>query len=300
MERAAETVGPLIRRAAGVFLVLVLGIVPGRTASAEEAEFFVAEHPAKFVIYNRYQQVLSVEDRGALVPFEPIRVVDAFDVLGDGITPCMKVEIRGDVYYLLLEAEGRLAGELHAGVITFYHRVRPLADTILVMRSGSLRFEPAGSTAATFLPAGEHLIQIFRYASRTFVYRRAPPRVYGWVSLKSSDENRLWMIAKEVTVARSAITGRIKDSVASRVARVNSILEGLFNYFNRTTPHPRPIPRWTAELSDSAITCTIDAVGSPDVYGESTRSFARDLENVVLGSGLGVFSSPGKIVICPK
>ena len=300
MERAAETVGPLNRRAAWVFLILLLWIVPERTASAEEAVFFVVEHPANLVIYNRYQQVLSVQDRGALVPFEPIRVVDALAVLGDGITPCMKVEIRGDVHYLLLEAEGRLAGESHAGVMKSYHGVRPLADTILVMQSGSLRFEPAGSTAAAFLPAGERLIQIFRYASRTFAHRQSSPRVYGWVSLKNGDENRLWKIAEEVIAARSAITGRIKDSVASRVGRVNSILAGLFNYFNRTALHPRPIPSWTAESSDSAITCTIEGAGSPDVFRESTRSFARDLENVVLGSGLGVFSSPGKIVIRPK
>jgi hypothetical protein len=285
---------------AWVVLILVLWIVPGRTAKAEEAVFVVVEHPANLFIYNRYQQILSAQDRSALVPFEPIRVIDALAVLGDGITPCMKVEMHGDVHYVLLEAEGRLAGEAHAGVIKSYPGAHPLADTILVMQNGSLRFEPAGSTAATFLHAGERLTQIFRYGSKTFVHRQTSPNVYGWVNLRNSDENRLWRTVVEVTAGRSAITGRIRDSVASRVARVNSILAGLFNYFNRTTPHPRPIPRWTAEASDSTITCTIEAVNSPDFYRESTHYFARELENVVLGSGLEVSSSSGKIVIRPK
>lgn len=301
MEGAAATVGSLNRWVLLAFLAALPGIVPGNAQPAgASVTFLVIERPGNLVIYNEYQQTLSAKDRGALIPYVPMQVVSSRTLLGDGITGCMKVEIGGSAYFLLLEDEGRLAGESRAGTLRSYSGAQPVTDTVVVMRGGSLEFESAGTTAAAFLPAGERLKQCFRHAARTYVLRLTSQPVYGWVTLKEGDENRLWKIDRGIPIAGSIISGGVRDSVAARVAGVNNIIARLFDYFNRSATRPQPVPHWTVESTESAITCVFETAGSPEAYRESTHFFARELESLVLGSGLEVLASSGKIVIRPK
>ena len=66
-------------------------------------DYLVVEKVRHLLVYNKYQQEPTPLERGNLAPYVPIRIIAKTDVLSDGFTPCMKVDVNGNVFYLVQE-----------------------------------------------------------------------------------------------------------------------------------------------------------------------------------------------------
>jgi hypothetical protein len=300
MEGGAQIVTAPFRRSVLPTSLLLLAILFTLKGTAHAGErYLIVENPGKLVIYDMYQRILGAKESSGLGLFVPIHIVSPKTLLGDGLTACMKVDIRGEPLYLLLDPDGRLAGESSAGRVVQLEGI-PLNDTVNVLRSDHLLFEPAGTSLSRFLPSGERLIRVFQHGTRTYVWRQRVPPAFGWVVFNSGGRNRVWEVVTAPPAPGSVMTARIRDGVRSRINHVNTVLLGLYGYFNEAARVHHQPPRWTMDSDAGALTCVLQNTSRPEAFGESTRALAKELESVVLGSGLGVVSGPGKIVIRPK
>lgn len=291
----------MIRVPTCLILALLVGPLRGATANAgtDPDQFLVVERPAQLMLLNRYQQNLNPRELVLFQPFTPLKILRTRDLLGDGFTPCMRVELEGVEYYLIRETNGRLAGEGLAGKQRLYQGLALPYDTVRVLSNG-LSFVGADGSGGTVVRAGEMLIRVFSSAGMTYVKRAGAQKVYGWVTLTASRAQRDWSLQRHVPVEETTIPGHVRDSVQALIARTNSLLANLFVYFKGRTGRARETPRWQMETSPAALRCTLLG-GSPDRdFPESTRYLVRDLETFILGTNLGVFRSSGSIEIRPR
>lgn len=108
------------------------------------------------------------------------------------------------------------------------------------------------------------------------------------------------MVLKSSASASDSIPGEIVQKVRARVEEVNRILARLFDHFNNQFHQQKPLPQWSLERSDKTLTWLLQGTTEPESYHESTRYLISDIENIVLGAELQVFSSPGKIEVRQK
>lgn len=297
MERKAPVTRARIRRASLLIQELFLAaliVLPARARGGEA--FLIVERPGSLVLYDRYQQSMSPRDRAALPPFLPMHILSPRTLLGDGVTRCMNVEVQGVPFYLLLEPGDRLAGEGDAGHVARYSGVLQLDDTVIVLAGGRIAFGPPDGGRSQMLDAGERLFRSFSDGIRTYAQRLSATGGFGWITLEERERNRTWRDVRRRGIAAPVITERLRDSVRSRIAGVNRVLAVLYSYFNMSMHVHREPPRWTVRAAGDSVVCTF---GDPAGWSESTRWLAKDLESLVLGSGLAVTSTPGRIVIRP-
>ncbi len=282
-------------------IALLGGVLCGAPAKAgtDADQLLVVERPANLMLLNRYQQNLNPQELALFQPFTPLKILKTRDLLGDGFTPCMRVEVEGVEYYLVRETDGRLAGESRAGKQRLYQGLALPLDTVRVL-AGGLRFVEADGREERFLRAGEMLIRVFSSAGMTCVRRAGHPPSYGWVTLSAAGARREWSLQRSVHIVDTAIPGQVRDSVQAVLARTNTLLANLYSYFGKQTGRARQTPRWQMETSPAALRCTLLG-GSPDRdFPESTRYLVRDLETFLLGTNLGVFRYSGSIEIRPR
>jgi hypothetical protein len=287
-----------------VYLITITLISLARIAHAGagsgQEEFLICERPAQLVVLNRYQQSLTPNEKTLLQPFVPMKILRSQDLLGDGFTPCMRIELNGAVCFLVRENSIRLAGAARAGEIRTYLGSALPRDTVHILKAGGLQFSAADGAREDILAAGERIVRFFTRDNQTYVRRSAGTHSYGWVNLSPGAEDRLWTLAHVAPSVGSAVPVRIIDSVQASLARTNILLSNLFAYFNGRTSRRLATPRWQLEPEGTVLRCTLVG-GSPERdFPESTRYLVRELENHVLGTDLEVHAYPEGIEIRPK
>lgn len=271
----------------------------GRPAPGND-RFLIVEHPDRLLALNGYQQSLSPRDLLVFRPFTPMRIVKERDILGDGFTPCMRVEIEGALFFLLRDRSGRLSAEDQAGSISTLAGDPLSRDTVHVLASGILTLSSPVWTRDMTLRRGERLIRLFASEGRTYV--RCPGRTpeYGWVSLSPASEKKVWSLEHVQLAVESVIPDRVRDSVRAALGRTNAVLDSLFRYFNRREGENRPTPRWQLEESGVSLLCTLTGASTERDFPRSTRSLMTDIQNFLLGTDFGAFESSEGIEIRPK
>jgi hypothetical protein len=281
-------------------LFALLCIAPTQGWAGTMEEFLLVEHPDRLLILNRYQQNLVHEDATALEPFSPLRVLKSRDLLGDGFTPCMRVEIDGVDFFLIRERDGRLVGETRAGLVRSHSGELLPRDTLHVLKGGALQIAPPEGQGGHFLGAGDRIIRLFFSDGRTYVKCPGHSPAYGWVTLLPGMANIQWGMTRAVSSVESLIPPSIRDSVQTALTRANAVIASLFSFFNTHSGQDRRAPQWRLDVAQSSLVCTL-LNGSPERdFPESTRYLAKDLQNFVLGTEFAVFRSPGTIEIRPK
>ena len=259
-----------------------------------KADFLIVEKVEHLLIHNEYQQDITSQERARLVPFTPMWIVKANDLLSDGFTPCMKVEIDGNVFYILKDMDANLAGSASLGFHRVFNNVTLLLDTVQVLANHILVISPVTHSEKLPLSSGDRIVRIFRHLNETYARRTGNPPTYGWIVLEENRENLDWKVVKQPPRAQASIDGRVLQSVERKMKEANRLLDQLFTYFNERTHQQKKIPHWTVHASDTTITCILQDYRD---FSHSTLYVVRDLENIVLGTGLNVFSSPGRIEI---
>jgi hypothetical protein len=103
--RIQDTMIPQIARTLALFLTAsVLLTTPAaaqHSISRAAAEYLIVEHTDQLLIYNKYQQRVTRQEKEAFVPFLPLRILEANGVLNDNYTPYIKVELDGGIFFLI-------------------------------------------------------------------------------------------------------------------------------------------------------------------------------------------------------
>lgn len=270
-----------------VFSFLLL--VPGE--STHRADFLVVENAGRLVFYNKYQQQPGERERSMMRPYSAMRIIKKDDVLGDGFTHYMQVEVQEEQVYLLKDNDGNLAGSGALGKIQLYTGVTVSYDTIRVIT-------PISSSLGRLHPGGK-LFRIFHNNKGMYIHTISSNPSYGWIDLSERKQGRDWDVVKS-SPSRTG-TGPVPETITRNIRmkldETNRVLARLFEHFNSQSGQTRQAPRWKLAHSGNAIVCTLEGAAAGEAFRESTLRLANEIETLVLGAGLQVSSVPGRIEI---
>lgn len=278
-------------RAACILGSLVVAQPPVRAE-----DFLIVERPGKLLIFNRYQQQLKSDESEALLPFIPFRILSEHDVLGDGFTPCMKVEANGAPFYLLKDDNGGLTGVREAGTVRTIRNASVLRDSVeIVAARGVVLWDPTERTKRT-LPRGSIVARQFSFNGMTYV-QGVPSKHYGWVRLDASTEQQHWRLLMRRASRPSEDLARVLPAIVQRVEEVNGKLRLLFDHLNTKTSRHLSVPSWRVQRSDDSISCILETSLPVNHFGESSFLLGKRIESTVLGTSLRVYVAPGAIQV---
>ena len=276
-------------------LVVAL-LIAARTAIAG-VDVLLVEHPDGLRILDRYQQsVPHPADRGIL-PWVPIQIVTARDMLSDGFTPAMRVAIHGETFFLLTDERGTPLHLDDAGRRVWHRNVVTVDDTIEILRSLALR-APA-STLRTPLQPGTRVRREFHAGSETYVALLGSPGRFGWLSIEQRDRGRLWQPEPRQTGITVTPVQAAELRVRQILRSVNVVLDSLYAFFNAHASSVRRPPHWELEGSNGTLHCTLEGLQDPEAMEESTSVLAKRIELAVSGAGLRVSYTASSIRIGP-
>ena len=260
-------------------------------------DYLLVEHVENLLIYNRYQQRITPEERKLIAPFSPMKILDAAAKLNDDFTPCLKIEIRGNVYYLIKVDDLELLGKNKLGMMHVYKDVIPLSDTVRLAAAKMNLITPDKKTIK--LQRGKILERYFRLGQKTYVRLVGLRPQYGWIDL--SDTNKYIVIGtKKTPNSDLPLTDAMQKRIQSKLIEANTALKALFAYFNAETNTRKNVPQWRFIALDRQYSCVVEPAEYAEKYPESTRYLAGDIDNILLGTNYDAAGSPGKIDIRQK
>ena len=258
------------------------------------AEFLIIEHVDRLTVLNRYQQEATAVERGVLAPFAPIRILRRDFLLSDGYTRSMQVEAGGTILFLVMEQNGDLLRAGPAGALRIITRTVLLNDTIVVLKGDVLSLSPLDSPPRK-LSAGERLVRFFRHEGVTYCATGGDSPRYGWVDTRGAAEGKSWRTLAGAAAAAPSITPGAEREIKERLAAVNRTLASLYRLFNAETGRREEPPRWELGEDPDGITCWLSGAPHGGLFRESTGYLAREIETIVLGSGVRVISGQDTI-----
>jgi hypothetical protein len=265
-------------------MVVIAGAL--RTGTAQgKGELMIVERPTRLTVLNRYQQNVTGPEKAVLQPYVPMVVVKRHDMLGDGFTPCMRVEINGTDFFILRDGAGRLAGEAQAGVVAAIEGTLHPGDTISVLRPGTVTLTAPGATTTVMLAAGERLVRIFSRGAQTYVRRTTGTQPYGWVELAASTEGRLWGSVRLAAALPSHVPPRVTEQVRSALSATNTKIAGIFTFLAGRGEGRKATPRWEMQPEGNLLRCTLLGGSTIRDFPESTRYLMREVQDRIAGSG---------------
>jgi hypothetical protein len=282
-------------------LILALGLfaVPLRAQGPHAAgDFLIVEHGERLVLYNRYQQQITPEERKWITPFVPIKILDAASKLNDDFTPCMSVEIHGHAFYILQNDAREFPDKRKLGFMHIYKNASVLKDTVRLISSGVTFYSPDQHESRPLLK-GNILERYFREGKNTFVGVLGKQSEYGWVNfaeMKNAKAYRVLSSTKNPT-PYLPLSDVVQKRIRSKLKEANKTLEELFAYFNAETSARKTVPQWQFVVSEEQYACVLEPEGYAEHYKESTKYLAGEIDDLLLGTNLKTVAIPGKIDI---
>jgi len=276
-------------------LISAVSLASGQQ-SRGKGDFLIVEKVDRLLVYNKYQQEATGQDRRLLVPFVPMRIRNADGTLSDGYTRCIEVEIDAEVFFLPKDKEGNLAHTGPIGLKQRYTNATVLSDSAKILTNKSCLFKPINSPAL-YLPSGTTILRVFRHGNSTYCHLPGNTPSYGWVEFPPKTEGRDWVVVKGTAIAESGIPSSIVERIRARLDQTNTLLAQLFKYFNEQTHQQKEVPHWELAVSSNTASCKLQGTSRTDDFRESTLYLVKDLENIVLGTGLRIAHEPGSIEV---
>ncbi len=286
-----KSVNVIFKETRLVLALLVLTTSP--LYSAINASFLIVQRPEAFVMYNRYQQLLTDAEKRVFVPYIPFRIIDEKSVLGDGFTPCLKGEMDGQVVFLLRDEGGALSGENLAGRISYFRNVILIDDTIESVSTRLVVADPTRSRTSTISP-GTVIHRLFIAGGQTYVKVAGAREQFGWVDFRGTTVGRDWKAVEEIRLSRSEQLRKVLPQISVKLREVNTKLAELCKRLGSAISRP---PQWKAEAGSEKLICSLDSEIPIGVFSRSSALLGKSLETILLGTNLRIDSSPGRIEI---
>ena len=264
------------------------------TLAKSKSDFLIVEHTQQLVVYNQYQQRATSREKSALLPFTPFKILSANDMLGDGFTPCMKVESDGKVFFLEKDNNGVLVGADRAGLQKLYRNTIAFGDTVEILKSNTLTMLDARNRNRTSLQHSTRVIRVFEVNGLVYAKLLGTNEQFGWCDFARTDERRDWKVVEAASISLPDQLQTILPHVQLTVNEVNATLSRLFSHLNNRSSQRLQSPQWRVQLSDSAVACTLETETPPGHFSESTQQLGKRMESILIGTDLRVVSSPGR------
>ena len=165
---------------------LALALTP-RSFANGESDFLIIEQVRSLTIFNQYQQQATQQEKALLLLFVPFKILDANDLLGDGFTPCMKVEVGGKVLYVEKNEDGSLLGVDQSGFQKTCRNATVLGDTIDILKSNRVMLADVQQTHKSFLEKGIRIVRVFSHDGLTYAKLIRSVESYGWVKVEEGE-----------------------------------------------------------------------------------------------------------------
>jgi len=280
---------------AGPLLALLLAASP----AFAEVDLLLVEHPEGLRILDRYQQSVQHPARVGIVPLVPMRITEARDMLSDGFTPAMRVEIDGETFFLLTDDAGHLLHPGNPGTVRRERAVVMLNDTVDLLRGGALRLRDPLTGSRTPLAEGTPMRREFRSGSDTYIRVLRDRPTFGWVRLEERDRGRLWQRHTGPSPTATAPLHNTESRVRELLEQTNALLDSLYAFMNARLRTSREPPRWELQRADGGLRCVLQGLAQPAAMTESTTVLAKRIELAVAGAGVHVSHSADTILIQP-
>ncbi len=263
---------------------------------SQTSDVWIIEKPEHLVVYDVYQQSVESSQSNAIRPFEPVRVIKARDVLGDSMTPCSKVEVGGEMYYLLLNERGHLAGSALLGTVKVFRGVKFLDDTVEVLQSRKILFQDPVKKNSHFLAGGNFCVRYFSVGGTTYAKIIGQEERYGWLQLPGRERGAVWKAAETPQIAQS-LSPMIRDRIAKRIRQANLTLSELYLFLSRRTGRKMVVPQWRIQSSGPSMACTFVPDSVAPQFSQSIQTLCTTLQTYLLGTGYDVVSQGNKVLI---
>ncbi len=253
-------------------------------AFSQTFDVLIVEKPDHLVVYDAFQQSLTSLHETPLQPFAPIRILILRDVLNDGITTCSKVDVDGEIFYLLRDERGQLAGSKNLGILRVFQHVRSIDDTIEVIGSRQIAIQDPFGQMRRFLSAGEHCVRFFEFAGGIYAKRLRSQAEYGWLRLPLAGKGRSWRVVSP-ELARVDLSPMIRDRVIEKIKDVNLAYSEVYSLLGKESIKKFPVPQWQIESTNTSMTCVLRPAAAASFYRQSIQILSATLQTYLLGTG---------------
>jgi hypothetical protein len=264
------------------------------------ADFLIIERVDKLLIYNKYQQKIARAEENIFVPFVPIRIINSQAKLNDNYTPCMKVEVLGNVYYLIKDYRSALIGTEKGGYHRVYNDVSLVMDTAQVKANLVHKLDSPSRERHFQLTTTQRFIRFFRMNDWVYVRPISRPSQFGWIPASAFLELPAQDREASSSIKGITLPGKTIQRIETKFDEVNSLFIVLFSRWNRETSQNKIVPRWIVTKTGKTITATLKPETYRDAFPESIQYLIQQLENILTGTNYIITSSPGQLVIRNK
>lgn len=280
----------LCRNALAVSFLLFSNLI------SQTFDVLIVEKPEYLSVYDSFQRSLTSRRASALRPFVPIKILKTHDLLGDGLTPCMKVNIEGDDYYILRSDNGNLSGWRDLGEVKTFKQRKFIDDTIAVTISGRLQFQPVIGNAPLTLKNGDHCVRYFDNDGAVYVKKLELHPSFGWIKLSEAQEGTLWKTVRSMPAA-TILSQPTRDRLKEKIEKMNHTFSEVFSLLSKETGKRLAVPQWHIDSSATTMTCILLPAASAGPYRQSIDALTATLQAYLLGTEYDAMPEHNRIEI---
>lgn len=149
-----------------------------------KSKFLLIQKPEKLEIRNQFEQKLSVSDFQFLKPYRPLRLIARAELLSDGVTQAMVVELTGKRFYLLLDGNKNPIRKRESGEWIQLDNLDPESGSGTLSRSVSLGSVSLNHKTDNPLPSGTVAEKMASQNGRILVWIPSL-NLAGWIPSKN-------------------------------------------------------------------------------------------------------------------
>ena len=276
-------------------LLSLLFAVPSSVV-AQTFDVLIVEKPQLLTVYDSFEKSFSFTGKRIFEPFVPLRILQVRNLMSDGITACMKVELEGRTLFLLYDENDKLAGLAHLGEAKTFRNKVFHGDTVEILLSAQLIFREPDKKRANRLEAGDLCVRYFDEDGTVYVKKLGVHATYGWTSLPPRQEGKWWRVVRSRRT-QNGLSAVIVERLTQRVKEANEALSQIYSQLASETRKKLPAPQWSVKAKAESITFMLQPPSSAHSYRTSIAALTETLQTYLLGSGFDASAVENRIEV---
>ncbi len=262
-------------------------------ASGATADFWIIENPAALLLYNRYEQRLTANEKERLATFSAWQILDRDMVLSDQYTRVIKTQLDRDIYFIQISASGELVNRAGAGKISTIKNAQIPGDTVRISSSGRL-FIKSGNKRFS-LSEGMLLKRLFVHRGTTFG-KTLTGQSAGWIEGNGPKNWEVFHSSRNNQAFENQLFSRIDQIFESYNTRFNR----LFDYMNQRHNERYTSPQWVSMKSPVDLRYTLEPYEYQTRFPSSRSFLIQELADLLYGSDYHLVEGNDQIIITKK